>query len=133
MVSIMGQNKTNQLITSGVINNGTQCLNSTHFNSTHICEDSNIITAAVYRAEDFAAMAVVFTVVFILSLLWQRRLPPFCCPFLKRNTVDEPTDEDVLGFNGIQLFKLFQVFTVVFISFDLVWIFFCKILSNFRS
>ena len=35
MVSIMGQNKTNQLITSGVVNNGTQCLNSTHFNSTH--------------------------------------------------------------------------------------------------
>ena len=106
MVSIMGQNKTNQLITAGVINNGTQCLNSTHFNSTHLCGDSNINTAAVYRAEDFAAMAVVFTVVFILSLLWQRRLPPFCCPFLKKNAVDKPTDEDVLGFNGIKLWLL---------------------------
>ena len=108
MVFIMGQNKTNQLITSSVINNGTQCWNSTHFNSTHLCEDSNINTAAVYRAEDFAAMAVVFTVVFLLSLLWQYStiLLPFCCPFLKKNPVDEPTDDDVLGFNGIQLWLL---------------------------
>ena len=134
MVFIMGNNKTNQLITSDVINNGTQCLNSTHFNLTHLCEDSNINTAAVYRAEDFAAMAVVFTVVFILSLLWQRRLPPFCCPFLKKNTVDDPTDEDVLGFNGIQLWILLYLYRCIsYLSYDNWSEFFCKILSNFRS
>ena len=71
------------------------CTESVTSNCTHI-GDSSIGTAAVYRAEDFAAMACVFTFVLILSFLWQRKMPPFCC--IRRTPLLEETYEGVMGY-----------------------------------
>ena len=62
-----------------------------YITNTTQSDDGNVETAAVYRAEDFAAMAIVFTVVLILSFLWQKRFPPFC--MFKRS--DGPTLEGI--------------------------------------
>ena len=66
----------------------TNSTESSTTNSTYLDDDSNVNTAAVYRAVDFAAMAIVFAVVLVLSVLWQKRLPPFCM-FLKSKAGDE--------------------------------------------
>ena len=93
--------------------NKEDIMNSTEsstINSTHLDDESNVNTAAVYRASDFAAMAIVFAVVLVLSVLWQKRFPPFCM-FQKSQGKGEETFEDTTNissaFQGIEKFKQF--------------------------
>ena len=56
--------------------------------------------AGVYHTSDFIAMAVVFTVVLVLSVLWQKRFPPFCWfkkPQPKDNTFEAEAPPSNLG------------------------------------
>ena len=50
--------------------------------------------AGVYHTSDFIAMAVVFTVVLILSILWQKRFPPFCL-FKKPQPKDDTFENEI--------------------------------------
>ena len=50
--------------------------------------------AGIYRASDFIAMAVVFSVILVLSVLWQNRFPPFC--WFKKAQPKDDTFENVI-------------------------------------
>ena len=106
-------NSTRQLLISfdkGEMINSTE---SSSINSTQLEDDSNVNTAAVYTAKDFAAMAIVFVAVLVLSVLWQKRYPPFCM-FQKKRLSEDKTFEDTEGnlspdFNGINELELLNM------------------------
>ena len=50
--------------------------------------------AGIYRTSDFIAMAVVFSVILVLSVLWQKRFPPFC--WFKKAPPKDDTFENVI-------------------------------------
>ena len=67
--------------------------------------------AGIYRASDFIAMAVVFSVILVLSVLWQKRFPPFC--WFKKAPPKDDTFENAIppSNSGKKYYK-----TIIFIS-----------------
>ena len=55
--------------------------------------------AGVYHTSDFIAMGVVFSVVLILSVLWQKRWPPFCL-FAKPPPKDDSFENEIVPANS---------------------------------